>query len=247
MGPKYRIHILTTAQAVLPKSLFLYLIPDPGQITIPALFFYVEGANQHILVDTGGNGEELRKNSQFGAPWQEILSFEENLARFGIAPNDVDIVIQTHLHFDHALNTRKCRNAKVYVQGNELAQAKDPHPLTSQMYRWFEKGGKDLNYEVVDGDMQLLPGIDLLSVPGHSPGCQAVAVNTCKGRAIITGFCSILENFDPPLPFKSLVPVVCPGIHLNPVQAYESLWRVKKMADVVLPMHEPGLVGAESI
>jgi hypothetical protein len=59
MEPKYRIHVLTTAQAVLSKSLFLYLIPDPGQMTIPALFFYIEGAGKHILVDTGGEGEEL--------------------------------------------------------------------------------------------------------------------------------------------------------------------------------------------
>lgn len=247
MEPKYRIHVLTTAQTILSKSLFLYLIPDPVQMTIPALFFYIEGAGKHILVDTAGEGEELRKNSQFGAPWEEVSSFKENLARVGIAPDDVDIVIQTHLHFDHALNTRKCRNAKVYVQKNEIAQAKDPHPLTAQMYRWFEKEGKNLNYHVVDGDHQLLPGIELLFVPGHSPGCQAVAVDTNRGKAIITGFCSILENFDPLPPLKSLVTVVCPGIHLNAVQAYESLWRVKNMADVILPMHEPSLMGVECI
>ncbi len=247
MEPKYRIHILTTAQTILSKSLFLYLIPNPGQITIPALFFYIEGADQHILVDTGGSGQGLRENSQFGAPWEDLCSFEENLARVGITCTDVDIVIQTHLHFDHALNTRKCPNARVYVQKSELAQAKDPHPLTAQMYRWFKKRGEDLNYCVVDGNHQLLPGIDLLFMPGHSPGCQAVAVNTSKGRAIITGFCSVFENFDPRPPLNSLVPVICPGIHLNAVQAYESLWRVKKMADVILPMHEADLVGGECI
>jgi len=247
MEPKYRIHILTTAQTVFSKSLFLYLIPNPGQMTIPALFFYIEGAGKHILVDTGGEGEELRKNSQFGAPWEEVTSFEKSLARVGITPDDVDIVIQTHLHFDHTLNTRKCRNAKVYVQKNELAQAHNPHPLTAQMYQWFDKGGKGFNYIIVDGDYELLPGIELLSVPGHSAGCQAVAVNTVKGKAIISGFCSINENFDPPPPLKSLVPVICPGIHLNAVQAFESLWRIKKLADVILPMHEPSLMGAECI
>jgi glyoxylase-like metal-dependent hydrolase (beta-lactamase superfamily II) len=247
MEPKYRIHILTTVQTVFSKGLFLYLIPNLGQMTIPALFWYIEGADQHILVDTGGSGEGLPENSQFGAPWEDVCSFEKCLVRVGITPDDVDIVIQTHLHFDHALNTGKCRKAKVYVQKNELAQAKDPHPLTAQMYRWFENTGKDLNYIVVDGDTKLMPGIELLSVPGHSPGCQAVAVNTSKGRAIITGFCSIRENFDPPPPLKSLVPVICPGIHLNAVQAYESLWRVKNQANIILPMHEPGLVGAECI
>jgi N-acyl homoserine lactone hydrolase len=247
MEPKYRIHILTTAQTIFSKSLFLYLIPNPGQMTIPALFFYIEGADQHILVDTGGSGESLRENSQFGAPWEDVCSFEENLARLGITPDDVDIVIQTHLHFDHALNTEKCRNAEVYVQKNELAQANDPHPLTAQMYRWFGKTGRDLNYVVVGGDYELAPGIELLHVPGHSPGCQAICVNTDKGKAIITGFCTIRENFEPSPPLKSLVPAICPGIHLNAVQAYESLWRVKKLADVILPMHEPDLIGSECI
>ncbi len=247
MEPKYRIHILTTAQTTLSKSLFLYLIPNPGQMAIPALFFYIEGADQHILVDTGGSGKGLRENSQFGAPWEDVCSFEENLAHVGITPDDVDIVIQTHLHFDHALNTEKCRNAKVYVQRSEIAQAKDPHPLTAQMYQWFGETGRDLNYFAVDGDDELAPGINLLHVPGHSPGSQAVCVNTDKGKAIITGFCSIRENFNPPASLKSSVPVISPGIHLNAVQAYESIWRVKKLADVILPMHEPDLVGGECI
>ncbi len=238
---------MTTAQTTLPQSLFLYLIPNLGQMAIPALFWYIEGAGQHILVDTGGEGEELRKNSQFGAPWEEVTSFEKSLARIGITPDDVDIVIQTHLHFDHTLNTRKCRNAKVYVQKNELAQAYNPHPLTAQMYQWFDKGGKGFNYIIVDGDYELLPGIELLSVPGHSAGCQAVAVSTVKGKAIISGFCSINENFDPPASLKAPQPVICPGIHLNAVQAYESLWRVKRMADIILPVHEPSLTTVDYI
>ncbi len=115
------------------------------------------------------------------------------------------------------------------------------------MYQWFGKTGRDRNYVVVDGDYELVPGINLLHVPGHSPGSQAVSVNTDKGKAIITGFCSIRETFDPPASLKSLVPVICPGIHLNVVQAYESIWRIKKLADVILPMHEPDWVGGECI
>jgi len=91
MEPKYGIHILTTRQRVLSRSLFLYLIANSGQITIPALFFYVEGADRHTLVDTGGSGQGLRENSQFGTPREDVSSFEENLACSGVASEDVDI------------------------------------------------------------------------------------------------------------------------------------------------------------
>ena len=247
MPPTHRIYPLASAKTPLHKSVFLYLIPNLRELIIPALFFYIEGADKRILVDTGGSGADLRANSQFGAPWEDLCSFEDCLARVGVRPDDIDVVIQTHLHFDHVLNTHKCRNAKVYVQKAELAEANDPHPLTAKMYRWFEKGGEDFDYVVVDGDVGLLPGIDLLSVPGHSRGCQAVAVNTARGKAVITGFCTICENFDPPAELNSPTPVICPGIHLSAEQAYESVWKIKRQADIILPMHEPSLMDVEYI
>jgi glyoxylase-like metal-dependent hydrolase (beta-lactamase superfamily II) len=238
---------MVTAQTPLHKSVFLYLIPRLGDLQIPALFFYIEADGKRILVDSGGSAADLRANSQFGAPWEDVRSFEECLGRVGIAPDGIDIVIQTHLHFDHVLNTHKCRNAKVYVQRAELEEARDPHPLTAKMYRWFENSGKDFDYVVVDGDHKLLPGIELLTVPGHTRGCQAVAVNTAKGKTVITGFCSINENFYPPESLNSPVPVIAPGIHLNAEQAFESTKRVKREANFILPMHEPSLASVEYI
>jgi glyoxylase-like metal-dependent hydrolase (beta-lactamase superfamily II) len=242
MCSKYRIHTLTTAQTIIHKSFFLYLIPNLEEIVIPSMFWYIEGAGRHILVDSGGTGEELQRNSQFGSPWKDVRSFEDCLGTVGITPDEVDIVIQTHLHFDHALNTKKCHNAKVYVQKAEFEHARNPHPITGPMYKWFQKEGDNLDYVLLEGDSKLLSGIDILSVPGHSAGCQAVAVNTSRGRAIISGFCCLRENFDPPPPLRALGSVICPGIHLSAVQAYESLWRVKRLADIVIPMHEPSFM-----
>src|SRR3972149_142794 len=142
MPPTYRVYPLCPAQTTLHKSVFLYLIPNLKEMVIPALFFYIEGADKRILVDTAGSGEDLRQYSQFGAPWEALHSFEECLSSVGVTPDDIDIVVQTHLHFDHALNTDKCRNARVYVQKDELEQARDPHPLTAKMYRWFGDRGK---------------------------------------------------------------------------------------------------------
>ena len=83
-----------------------------------------------------------------------------------------------------------------------------------------------------------------MPVPGHSPGCQAVIVETSKGKAVISGFCSIMENFDPPEDVKVTVspfatyPVIAPGIHTNLFQGYDSAMKVKQIADIIIPMHD---------
>jgi N-acyl homoserine lactone hydrolase len=80
---------------------------------------------------------------------------------------------------------------------------------------------KRLNFEVVQGDQVILPGIAVMPVPGHTPGCQAVVVETTKGKAVISGFCSIMENLNPPEDVKTKIspfasyPVIAPGIHTD--------------------------------
>jgi len=85
--------------------------------------------------------------------------------------------------------------------------------------------------------VELLPGIKVLKVPGHSPGTQAVAVETAAGTAIITGFCAIAENFSPPEDKQNIWPVVAPGVHTDALASFDSAVRVKKMADIVIPVH----------
>jgi glyoxylase-like metal-dependent hydrolase (beta-lactamase superfamily II) len=85
----------------------------------------------------------------------------------------------------------------------------------------------------------LADGIDVLLTPGHSAGTQSVAIKTAKGRAIICGACSLPENFAPLDPSQQ---VVAPGIHLDLLKGYESLLRIKREADMILPLHDPSLM-----
>jgi glyoxylase-like metal-dependent hydrolase (beta-lactamase superfamily II) len=184
-------------------------------------------------------------------PQEPVQTFEESLAKVDCAPDDIDIIIQTHLHMDHIYNTPKCKNAVIYVQEEELGFALNPHPIFEIMYpREIIKG---LNFEVIKGDQTILPGIAVMLVPGHTPGCQAVVVETTEGKAVISGFCSIMENFNPPedvrtkiSPFASY-PVIAPGIHTDIFQAYESVLRVKQIADIIIPMHDPDMALREQI
>lgn len=94
--------------------------------------------------------------------------------------------------------------------------------------------------ETVEGDSTIVDGTDLILTPGHAIGTQSVAINTSKGKAIIYGACSVFANFEPNEAAKGEgMTVMPPAIHLNVFDAYDSLARVKEMADIVIPVHEP--------
>ena len=103
-----------------------------------------------------------------------------------------------------------------------------------------------LKFHVVDGDTEVDEGIHLLFVPGHSPGTQAVAVSTAKGTAIITGFCCTMDTFVMP---EEVTGYVWEDLdqHVNALQAFDSALRIKGLADIVIPMHEPSFEKVEKI
>jgi glyoxylase-like metal-dependent hydrolase (beta-lactamase superfamily II) len=91
---------------------------------------------------------------------------------------------------------------------------------------------EDVEFNELEGDAEILPGIRAVFTPGHSPGCQAVIVETQQGPAAITGFCCNKENF----PERG--PAICPGVHTDAIAAYDSIQKIKQMGGIILPMHE---------
>jgi len=205
--------------------------------------WYIEGGDEHILVDTGVTANFIR--SYRGFPTQEIMSFEDALATVGLSPTDIDVVIQTHLHYDHCGNTRMCKNARVIVQEDELEFALSPHLIMAKPY--YKPFFEHLKFACVRGRYEVASGIELIPVPGHSPGTQAVSVETAQGKAIISGFCSINENFAPPSEVAEMWPVLTPGIHTNPMDALDSALMIKELAGILIPQHDPSFVGIKSI
>jgi glyoxylase-like metal-dependent hydrolase (beta-lactamase superfamily II) len=175
----------------------------------------------------------MKRASVLKAPYENITTIEEALGRFGFTPAQVETVILTHLHGDHALNIRKFTNAAIYVQEEELAFAKTPHPLFAGT---FPAGRFDgIDFKTIKGDYHLAEGVELLLTPGHTVGSQSVAVATAGGKAIICGACSLPESFTGA---SALTEVTAPGIHIDPIQGYESLVRIKREADIIIPLHD---------
>ena len=239
----YKIYPLTLARFEVDKSIMTYRVSIGKKVWTPIISWYVKGGDKNILVDTGGCCKMI--NKYLSGNCEDIMSFEEALAQHDLTPDKIDIVIQTHLHHDHSINTRKCINAKIIVQERELNFAYAPHPIQSNSY---DKALlEDLRFIVVNGDHRVAEGIEVLFTPGHTPGGQSVAIETSKGKAIITGFCCIMENFEPAEEMKKRLPVIPLGIALNPVDGYNSLIKVKGLADILLPVHEPKICEMESI
>jgi len=244
---KYEIVPLVLATIEVEKSKMMYLTDCGQTVTLPTVSFYIRGADQNILVDTGASAE-LMLRCEPNQPATNIQSFEEALSKQGLRPEDIDIVIQTHLHHDHIGNTAKCTSARVIVQEAELTFALSPHPLFAGVYPGELLRG--LRFQPVRGDTEVIDGIRVLLTPGHSPGTQSVAVETAKGTAIITGFCCIRETFEVSPATMAVSPswlIYTPGCHTDALAAFDSTLKVKGLADILVPNHEPELREIEKI
>jgi glyoxylase-like metal-dependent hydrolase (beta-lactamase superfamily II) len=231
----YTIKPLLLGKYRVSKGQLTYLVDWDKQIWAAVVFWYIKAGDKNILVDTGISQTDIQKYL-YGQPYEHIRSFTEALNLVNITPEDVDIIIQTHLHFDHCGHSALCRRAEVIVQEAELNFAYSPHALFFGSYN--VRFLKDLRFHVVTGDCEILPGIRVLLVPGHSQGTQAVAVNTKEGVAIISGFCCIKENFFPPEQMRTRWPVLAPGVSVNSLQAFDSALKIKGLADIIIPNHD---------
>jgi N-acyl homoserine lactone hydrolase len=107
----------------------------------------------------------------------------EALAGHGLAPDDVDLVINCHLHADHAGGNVQFRGTPILVQPAELDAARSDPDYTVAA----DVDLADATWDVREGEHEPLDGIRVIPTPGHSPGHQSVAVDTDAGRLLLAG------------------------------------------------------------
>jgi N-acyl homoserine lactone hydrolase len=133
-----------------------------------------DGVN--VLVDTGVPKPAAGAPADPASPFQmgEDDYVVDQLGRIGVAPEDVQIVVCTHFDVDHAGNHAAFPSAEFVVQRTHYEAAKGGlERLQNLRAQWDAPG---LRYRQVDGDTELLPGIELVESSGHVPGHQAVLV-----------------------------------------------------------------------
>jgi len=235
------IHPIPLWEMKMTKSALTFRQGFEQTINPICYVWYIEGTKERIIVDAGLNTKHM---SSLGAQaGKEIQTIDTGLNRYGLTVNDIDIVIITHLHSDHVGSAYRFSKARFLIQKRELDFGRNPHPAFASGYN--REYYDTLNFQVIDGDFKVSDEVTALFTPGHTPGSQSVAVHTRNGTAVISGCCSLRENFDPPASFK--MDVIPSGTPSNAFENYESLLRIKKLADIVIPNHDRAFLKVNDI
>jgi len=244
----YKIHPIVTGTKIFDKSMMTYQYGAGESYVIPIYCWYIEGGEKKILVDTG-EMNPIQSPEREKAINGKIYTFEKGLALWNLKPEDIDLVIHTHLHNDHCENDYKCVNALFYVHEKELERIHNPHPLD---FRYLEDYIEDIeeNGQIrkISEDQEILPGINVIHTPAHTEGGLTVLIDTAHGKVAITGFCVIEENFNPPKEIRGMeMEVIPPGTHVNVYESYNIMLNIKEKADIIIPLHEPKFASMDTI
>jgi glyoxylase-like metal-dependent hydrolase (beta-lactamase superfamily II) len=153
----------------------------------------------NIVVDTGIVGEA-----------KEILG---GLSKFNIKKEEINLVINTHLHGDHIGNNALFMNAEFIAHKKELP-------------------AKLKNVKIISGEYEINKNIRLIETPGHTPGCISVVVQHPEEKRtyVLSGDAlPIKDNYTQWVP---------PGINYNPKVALASMKKIVDIADVIIPGHD---------
>lgn len=193
-----------------------------------------------IVVDTGFDAASAARRGR-----TLLRPISEGLAAIGVQAQEVQDVVITHMHYDHAGNVPLFPKARFHVQDAEmayctgramthghLAAAFDAENVVAMVHRTFD--GRVVFHA---GDAELHPGVTLHHLPGHTLGLQVVRVQTERGPVVLASdaihFWANLQRHTP-------FPIVA-----DVVGYLESLRRLRSLApsiDHIIPGHDPGVL-----
>ena len=237
---------------VVPKVFWEKKSPpdEKNRIRLRANSLLVRAHGKTIVIETG-NGTKWDAKQRAIYAVQDGDPLLDSLAQSGVQPRDVDLVIDTHLHFDHAGGNTRIENgravptfprARYVVQRGELEHAAAPTERDRASY--FPDNFQPISeaglWDLTDGDQPILPGISVARIPGHNAGIQAV---------VLTGGGKTLAFVADLLPTRHHIPL--PWImayDLYPLQTLETkrkwLPRMAKENWIVVFGHDPDVAAA---
>jgi N-acyl homoserine lactone hydrolase len=236
-----KVHVLPCGYEVSDKGA-LTLNKDVGMnIKIPYYAWLIEDPKYTIVVDTAVSvrWREVHPEALVKAYPPHLEQGERLdtlLAEVGSSTRDVDMVINTHLHYDHCGNNEMFPQARFLVNATEHRHAKNPG--------WWDAAGyvqalfniPKLKYRMVKGSIEVTPGVNIIPTTGHSPGHQSVVVQLKETGLVVLGGDAIYLRENVELP-------ILPGIYWNAERYANSVEKLKYLVEVrkatLLLSHSP--------
>ena len=184
-----------------PRALYgRYLLPDADNLvpqTLTNLLLRIGGKT--IIVDTGYGSRPTEKQRAIMRLERPNGTMLDHLARLGVQPGAVDLVINTHLHVDHcsgntyaSVNSESLPtfpNAEYVVQRREYEDAMRPNERTRATYLTENNAPLVASGQMLllDGDAELAPGVWGVVAPGHTPGLMVIRLESGGQHALYVG------------------------------------------------------------
>jgi glyoxylase-like metal-dependent hydrolase (beta-lactamase superfamily II) len=203
---KLRVHTIQAGGQKLDGGAMFGVVPKPlwerriraderNRIQLGMRCLVIEHESGIVVVDTGaGNKENAKFHDIYGienAGANGRTQLEDGLAQLGVRPEDVSIVIDTHLHFDHAGGNTYVEpgsdepritfpKARYVVQRGEYVYATHPNERTAASYfpHNFAPIAAADRFDFVDGEREIVYGIRVIPTPGHTPFHQSVLIES---------------------------------------------------------------------
>jgi glyoxylase-like metal-dependent hydrolase (beta-lactamase superfamily II) len=190
---------------VVPKPLWERRIPadERNRIPLGMRCLLIEHPAGPVLIDTGSGNKENGKFQDIygientGAGGRTAL--EDGLAQLGVKPEDIALVINTHLHFDHAGGNTyvdeggtlrvSFPNARYVVQRGEFEYATHTNERTAASYfdRNYLPTRESGQLDLIEGDREIVAGIHAMQTPGHTPHHQSLRIESDGETALYLG------------------------------------------------------------
>lgn len=223
----------------LQQASFTYLRGWGRTVDIPLIMFVIQGGDAPIVVDTGADLDRAQAVHRIEMQQTPDERPDRAVRLVGIDPDDVPLVVNTHLHWDHSSNNHLFPQAEVVIQQRELDFARRPVPWHRRQFEALDdvtaawRRAED-RIRPVDGDQDLAPGVRLLTLPGHTPGSQGVLVETASGPQLIAGDCVYrYENWEGDTDVDHI-----PGLYTDLVAYDQSFRKIEALGCEVIPSHD---------
>jgi len=208
------------------------------RVQIPIPCWLVRASDAVLLFDTGLSPRAipgLMRNDPMARFTEEDL-LVHRLEALGLLPDDVDLVVLSHLHYDHAGGAQLFPGSELIVQKDEYGFAHYPASIFESFYYRKNFDLPDARWRLLDGDAELVPGVTALRTDGHTPGHQSLLVELPDtGPVVLAGDCCYWQ--------EHIDAERVPGVVWNPTLALHSIKRLKTLARLVggriFPSHDP--------